>query len=173
MKDVEAVVLAIQPKNDSSSFVHLYTREYGKILGILYGKKGSSHRSPQKINRSLFTPLSWIDLTLKDSPAQNTFFTIQSAAYHYVPQFLSSDFKRQCIALFMAEALYKTLQHPLADDRLFDFITRQIQKVDTSDSIEYIHTDFLFQLSYLLGYGGEITEELRQLKSEAVLKEIL
>ena len=173
MKSVEAVVLAIQQKNDSSSLVHLYTREYGRILGILYGKKGSSKRSPQKANRSLFTPLSWIDLTLKDSPAQASFFTIQTASYHYVPRFLNTNVKRQFIALFMAEALYKTLQHPLADDRLFDFVTKQIQQLDTADSVEHIHTDFRFQLSYLLGYGGNPIEELKQLKTEAVLKEIL
>ena len=71
--------------------------------------------------------------------------------------------------MFIAEALYKTLKHPLSDERVFSYLCKQIIELDTSDSIAHIEDKFIRRLSELLGYGGEPLEELQNLHSATLL----
>ncbi|MBP5477053.1 MAG: recombination protein O N-terminal domain-containing protein [Paludibacteraceae bacterium] len=168
MYKTEGIVLAIQRKSDSASLVHIYTREYGKVLYMVYGGNGRGRKRSRGINRNILTPLSWLEIE-GDELSGKSLHSMKFAQLHYVPQHLSFDVRRQCLAMFMAETLYKTLRHPLSDDRVFDYICNQIVELDTSDSIEHISSQFVSQLSELLGYGGEPLEEFQNLRSAALL----
>ncbi len=167
MYRTEGIVLAVQRKSDTTSLVHLYTREYGRVLYMVYGGRGGRKRSGG-VNMNMLTPLSWVDIEGRELPGQ-TLHSLVSAQLHYVPNHLPVDIKRQCLAMFMAEALYKTLKHPLSDERVFDYLCGQIVELDTGDSIEHIAGHFVSRLSELLGYGGEPLEEFRNLHSAALL----
>ncbi len=141
-------------------------------MAVLYGRKGSTSKKNKGFNKNIFSPLAWLDLTIKKT-SDKSYYTIQNANHHYIPSYINSDIKRQCLSLFIAECLIKTLKHPMSDSDIFNFITDKIIYLDTADSIENIHTDFIRQLSELLGYGGEPIEELENLNSMVLLEKII
>lgn len=157
----EAIVLSIQKYKDTSFIVHLYTRETGRIQCLLYGK--------QKF--SFFSPLSIVEITTSNGH-NKPLDSIKTVDLVYIPIRLKTDVRRQCIALFMAEALYKTLQHPMQDIPVYERLQYWIKQLDMEDSIEYIPDMFLHNLSELLGYGGEPIEELSDMKTSELLKVI-
>ena len=163
MLATEAIVLSLQKKSDHSSLLHLFTRTHGRILCMVYGIQTSKKRSTT-VSRTILYPLSWLDVQLKEIPQKNLYI-LSSAQPHYVPHTYWQDVERQCVSLFMAEALSKVIRHSMADEPLFDFLTEQLLLLDTSDSIQYIYNQFLTDLSIHLGYGGEPMEELQNLHS--------
>ena len=165
----EAVVLSLQKHTDTSSILHLYTRENGRVQYIVYGRKGATKQKKTGVSTNIFSPLSLVEITA-DSNLSRTLPTLKSASLIYVPNRINSDMMRQCIALFIAEALYKTLKHPMEDQVLFDYVLEVIKELDLSDSVEHIPADFLTRLSELLGYGGERMEELSDMKSVGLLE---
>ena len=160
MEKIEAVVLALQKYNDTSSILHVYTREFGRMQYIVYGKK------------NLLFPLAWIEI-ITQSKNSSSLPVIRSANLHYIPRKCFSQYHRQCIALFIAEALYKTLKHPMQDVQVFEYITDCVKELDLSDSVEHLPKEFLNRLSSLLGFGGEPIEGLEDMQSAFLISPIL
>ena len=136
---------------------------------IVYGRKGATKQKKTGVSTNIFSPLSLVEITA-DSNLSRTLPTLKSASLIYVPNRINSDMMRQCIALFIAESLYKTLKHPMEDQVLFDYVLEVIKELDLSDSVEHIPAVFLTRLSELLGYGGEPMEELSDMKSVGLLE---
>ena len=149
----EAIVLSFQKHTDNTSFLHLYTREQGRIQCLVYGRK--------KYN---FLPFTYIDVEIND---RKKIPYLVSYSFHYIP--LHSDYQRQCISLYMAEVMYRTIQLPMQDEEVFNFLTRSIKELDLSDSFEHLPQQFIFRLSEILGYGGQMLEEWNNLKSRELL----
>ena len=168
MYRTEGIVLAVQKKSDTTSLVHLYTREYGRIPYIVYGRKGACKNRLSGVPINILTPLSWLDIEGTELKRKEV-HSLSSAQLHYSAHRISEDVRRQCLAMFIAEALYKSLKHPLADERVFSYLCEQIIELDTSDSIAHIEYTFMRRLSELLGYGGEPLEELQNLHSATLL----
>lgn len=168
MYKTEAIVLAVQKKNDTTSLVHLYTREYGRILYLVYGRKGAGKKRLSGVSINMLTPLAWLDIEGSELPGKEI-HSLSSAQLHYISRHISEDVQRQCLAMFMAEALYKTLKHPLSDERVFSYLCEQIIELDTADSVAHIANQFIVSISELLGYGGEPLEEFRNLHSATLL----
>ena len=63
--------------------------------------------------------------------------------------------RRRTVALFIAEVLYRTLRHPMADEALFDFIASTIRFLDTTEQPENIHIAFLIHLAAHLGFATD------------------
>lgn len=171
MQKTDAIVLALQKHTDTSSIVHLYTRSQGRMQFLVYGKRGANKRKQTGVNINLFTPLSLLEITYSDNPTKS-FSIISTASLKYIPQCIPTEIKKQCIAMFMAEALEKTLRLPMQDEVLFDFIEEKIKELDLSDSVEDMPNCFLEQLSIILGYGGEPIEELANMKTRGLIEEI-
>ena len=152
MHTTEAIVLTLQKHNDSASIAHLYTLGQGRMQCLVYGRKNS------------FTPLSWLDITFRQRSGTSMPY-MSSSSLHYVPQNIYSDIKRQCLAIFIAETVYRTIKHPMQDERIFSFLTSALLQIDLSDSVDFIPKAFLTSFSELLGYGGEMLEEWNNLKS--------
>jgi DNA repair protein RecO (recombination protein O) len=168
MYRTEGIVLAVQKKSDTTSLVHIYTREYGRIPYIVYGRKGTGKNRLSGVPMNILTPLSWLDIEGTELKGKEV-HSLSSAQLHYASHRISEDVRRQCLAMFIAEALYKTLKHPLSDERVFSYLCKQIIELDTSDSIAHIEDKFMRRLSELLGYGGEPLEELQNLHSATLL----
>ena len=170
LNKTEAIVLALQKHNDVCSILHLYTREHGRVQYMVYGGKGTL-KQKKSVHKNILTPLSLIEITADYNPSKSL-STLRSASLVYVPEKTMIDINRQCIALFIAEALYKTLKHPMKDQVLFDYVSEVIRELDLSDSVEHIPALFLTRLSELLGYGGEPMDELSDMKSTELLHEL-
>lgn len=165
----EAIVLSLQKHTDTSCILHLYTREYGRVQYMVYGRKGASTRRKNGINLNILSPLSVVEVTADSNPSKSM-AVLHSASLAYIPSSIPQNVERQCIALFIAEALYKTLVHPMEDPQLFDYLRQLICELDLSDSVAHIPAAFQFRLSQLLGYGGEPIEELKNIKSAELLQ---
>ena len=81
---------------------------------------------------SFFSPLSIVEITTSNGH-NKPLDSIKTVDLVYIPIRLKTDVRRQCIALFMAEALYKTLQHPMQDipvyERLQYWIKQRFQLI--------------------------------------------
>ena len=143
-----AIVLSLQPYSDRAHILHAYTREHGRTNYMLYGL---GKKQPQ----ALYAPLSLLEIAV--SPSSKSLPSLKEAHLAFVPQHLHTDMRRQTVALFIAEVLYRTLRHPMADEALFDFIASTIRFLDTTEQPENIHIAFLIHLAAHLGFA--INEE--------------
>ena len=139
-----AIVLSLQPYSDRAHILHTYTREHGRTNYMLYGL---GKKQPQ----ALYAPLSLLEIAV--SPSSKSLPSLKEAHLAFVPQHLHTDMRRQTVALFIAEVLYRTLRHPMADEALFDFIASTIRFLDTTEQPENIHIAFLIHLAAHLGFA--------------------
>lgn len=158
----EAIVIGLQHNKDNSSLLSLYTRAGGRVYYIVYGNRW----------RSILNPFSLIEITAEHKPGRE-WHTLQSARLSYVPTQLPTNVVKQCVALFIAEAMDKTLRHPMPDEVLFDYLSGLVQELDCTARTEEIPNAFLNQMNRLLGYGDEQMEELKNLKSAEIIRLLL
>lgn len=139
-----AIVLSLQPYSDRAHILHTFTREHGRTNYMLYGLG-------KKKSQALYAPLSLLEIAV--SPSSKSLPSVKEAHLYFVPQHLPTDMCRQTVALFIAEVLYRTLCHPMADEALFDFIASTIRFLDTTEQPENIHIAFLIHLAAYLGFA--------------------
>lgn len=143
-----AVILSLRPYSDRAHIVHTYTRACGRMNYMVYGlgKKKSS---------GLYAPLSVVEMEV--SASGRAMESVKEAHLAYIPQRLATDMRRQTVALFIAEVLYRTLKHPMADEGLFDLIAATVRLLDSTEQPENVHLAFLVRLAEQLGFA--INEE--------------
>lgn len=143
----EAIVLHFARLSDKTSVLHLYTREFGRVAYYLYG--ATSKRNPKN---ALLIPLTWLEIEavhLENRDIQQ----LKDWRIAYVASATAEDICRQTVSLFIAEMLYRTLQHPLADEVVFDLICTTIEALNTREDPENVHLEFLYQFIDSLGFG--------------------
>ena len=158
----EAIVIGLKRNKDNSSLLSLYTRAGGRTYYIVYGNR----------LRSILNPFSLIEITAEQKPGYEM-HTLQSAHLAYVPTQLPTNVVKQCVALFIAEALDKTLRHPMPDEVVFDYLSQLVRELDLTAEPEQLPNRFLQTMNRLLGYGDEQMEELKNLKSAEIIRLLL
>ena len=158
----EAIVIGLKRNKDNSSLLSLYTRTGGRVNYIVYGNR----------LRSILNPLSLIEITADLKPGFE-WHTLQSARLAYVPTQLPTNVVKQCVALFIAEAMDKTLRHPMPDEVVFDYLNGLVRELDSTSEPETIPNIFLQTMNRLLGYGDRQMEELKNLKSAEIIRLLL
>ena len=147
-----AIVLHLAKYSDKASIAHLYTREYGRVNCMVYrlgSRKG-------KLARGMFQPLSIIEA---DADFDSDRMPVLAAgAVNNIKTIAYNDITHNSIMLFLSELLYKTLQHPLSDERLFDWIEGQVAELDSGAVSPNMHIRFMIVLGQYLGIMPE-TEE--------------
>lgn len=143
-----AIVLSLQPYSDRAHILHTYTQEYGRMNYMVYGLG-------KKKSQALYAPLSLLEVIVSHST--KALPSVKEAHLAFVPQRLHTDMRRQTVAMFIAEVLYRTLRHPMADEALFEFIVTTIRLLDTTEQPENVHIAFLVRLAEVLGFT--ISEE--------------
>ena len=139
-----AVILSLRPYSDRAHIVHTYTRACGRMNYMVYGlgKKKSS---------ALYAPLSLVEMEV--SGLGKAMGSVREAHLAYVPQRIGTDMRRQTVALFIAEVLYRTLRHPMGDEGLFDLIAATVRLLDNTEQPENVHLAFLIRLAEQLGFA--------------------
>lgn len=155
----EAIVLSLQPYNDKAHILHAFTRAGGRVNCMVYGLG-------RKKSAAQYSPLSLVELTADMQPNRQ-FQTLRQARLLYTPTQLPTDFRRQTVAIFLAEVLFRTLRHPMEDPELFLYLTSVVRELDNTPEPENLHIRFLVGLATLLGFGidEETHPELTQLPS--------
>ena len=139
-----AVILSLRPYSDRAHIVQTYTRACGRMNYMVYGlgKKKSS---------ALYAPLSLVEMEV--SGPGKAMGSVREAHLAYVPQRIGTDMRRQTVALFIAEVLYRTLRHPMGDEGLFDLIAATVRLLDNTEQPENVHLAFLIRLAEQLGFA--------------------
>jgi len=143
-----AIVLNQLRYGDSSLIVDLYTEKSGRQTVFIRGafSKKSSARS------ALFQPLHLVETQLHHR-ANRQMQRISNTQMYYQFQNIPFDPVKNCIALFIAEVLYKTLKEEESNPKLFDFLLYTIQTLDLNEcGTANFHLAFLVHYSRYLGF---------------------
>jgi len=143
----KAIVLHTTRVSDRTSVLHLYTRDCGRVPYYVYGS--SSKKSPKQ---AMLMPLAMLDIEaihMENRDVQQ----LKDWQLAYVAANTTADIYRQTEALFIAEILYRTLTHPLADPTLFDFLEETLCALDSRPDPENVHLEFLFGFIEHLGFA--------------------
>jgi len=155
----EAIILRVQKKGDNNSLVYAYTRASGRCAYYIYGNKW----------KSTLHPMALVEISSQHNPTREI-ENLTSVERTYVPQ--HQDVPHYCMAMFMAEVVEKSLKLPMVDETLFDWLEEEIKKLDQRDELTNFVDEFLQGMSLLLGYGGTILDEWRELKSLDIIQTI-
>ena len=147
----QAIVLTLSKYKDNACVLQAYTAESGRMAYMVYGNK----------YRGMLTPLSLVEITSSrrnGNPAGKGMAVLGSASLIYTPQRIPMDIKRQCVAMFIAEILSKTLWHPMQDQELFQWLGNVVHELDEAENVENLHLRFLIGYTMFLGIGIDETE---------------
>ena len=143
-----AIVLNHIRYGDSSLIVNLYTESMGRQTIFV---KGAFSKKSQ-VRAALFQPLHLLETCLhyRANRQMQRATNIQM----YEPfQSIPFDPVKSCIAMFIAEILFKTLREEEANPVLFDFLLHTIQALDLNDcGTANFHLVFLVHYSRYLGF---------------------
>jgi len=155
----EAIILRVQKTGENSSLVYAYTRASGRSAYYIYGNKW----------KATLQPMALVEICAQNNPTRNT-SNLVSVDRIYVPQ--HQDIPHYCMNIMMAEVIEKSIQHPMEDAIIWNWLVEEIKKLDQMDELTSFADEFLLGMSHLLGYGGTIMDEWRELKSLDVIQTI-
>ncbi len=152
----KGIVLHTVNYGDSSIIAHIYTRDYGRKAFIINGVR----KKNSKISMNHFQPLTLIHMEAYIKQNRDI-QRIKEIKIDYPFSSIPIDIKKNSIALFLAEILYKTLKEEEKNSELFDFIDNALRILDIQLSgISNYHILFLFKYSKFLGIFPENHIEL-------------
>ncbi len=140
-----AIVLSLQPYSDKAHLLHTYTRAQGRVNLLVYGLG-------RKKSAAVYAPMSLVELTFDYQPTRSL-QSLRQSRLLYVPQQTFLDPRRQSVALFLAEVLYRTLRHPMEDSELFAYLASVVPELDTTPEPQHLHIRFMVSLAAHLGFA--------------------
>ncbi len=149
----EAIVLHLSKYSDKASILHVYTRQHGRMAYMVYGL----HSKSGKARAAVFEPMAHIEITANHTPNKQI-QQLKEAHLHFIAPATRTDMHRRTISLFLAEILYRTLLHPMADEPLFAWLVEQIQTLEQTAEPENMHLHFLLGLTEFLGITPMLDE---------------
>lgn len=151
---MQAIVLYAH-KYPKGYMVHLYSRENGRITCVVNDTK--SKKSAFK--KSLLQPLSLLEITI-EKKSNNTLPYIKEGVPTFLYKDLPYNYKKNVIALFLAEVLGYILRPSNDDSPLYDFLEKSFLFLDaTENSCANFHLTFLIHLSTFLGFEPNLKYE--------------
>ena len=150
--NTRSIVLNQLRYGDSSLIVHLYTERMGRQTVFVRGV--FSKKSP--VSAAMFQPLNLIETDLHHR-ANRQMQRISNAQIYCPLQSIPFDPVKSCIAMFIAEILYKTLREEEHNPELFNFLLHSIQTLDLNDcGTANFHLVFLVHYSRYLGFYNHL-----------------
>lgn len=155
LQKTRAVVFRHVKYSETSIIVTLFTEQFGLQSYIINGIRGNS-----KTNKiALFQPLTLLDLVVYHKE-NASIMRIKEAKCFYLYGTLSYEIKKSSIALFVCEILNKAVKEQSHAQEIFQFIVDSLIHLDTHNTIENFHLQFLLGLSSHLGIGTNQVNEL-------------
>ena len=142
------IVLHTLKYNDTSNIVDIYTEQVGRASFLV--KIPRSRKSG--VSSVFFQPLSMVELEADVRPTSNL-HRIREAKQLYPFRSLPYHPYKSCIAMFLAEFLYRALKEEASNEPLFAYLTYSIRWLDECEGRPFsnFHLVFLMRLSRFLG----------------------
>ena len=144
----EAIVLSSIKYRDTDLIVNCYTKALGivsfMVKGVLKSKKG-------KFKPSMFQALSLIDIEVQyRKKGHLEYFKDVQISQHL--NSLQSNIYKSSIVMFLAEILKSVIIEEEQNEKLFDFIKKNILSLENAKHYANFHLNFLLELSSFLGF---------------------
>ena len=147
----QGIVMRATKYGDTSLIVKIFTQEQGNQSFIIK----NAFRKNNRFAASYFTPLAMMDISYEDH-SKGSLKYLKDIAPHRTSNPLFYDPAKSSILLFYNEILYKMLMDSGEDKVLFDFLRREIDRVNTAtDSLAELPLRFLLRLCKVMGYFPE------------------
>ncbi|MDA3909840.1 MAG: DNA repair protein RecO [Bacteroidales bacterium] len=163
----KAVVLNQFRYSDNSTIAHVLTQSHGKLSLFVRGSTKGKTNGKQRY----FQPLFLLDADL-EYKEKREIQNIKEIRISDPLQNISSDIRKQSVAIFLAEALSKSIHPEQPDDALFDFVFHNVLLFEhLNKGSNLFHHYFLVQLMKYLGFspGNKLTESMPFLDTESGL----
>ena len=148
---VQAIILHLQKYSDKASILHTYTLQNGRLSFMVYGANSKRRKF------SHYQPLTLVEIESTTSQTRDI-PTLNNISLTNITNNISLDFSRRAIAIFISEIIFRTLRHPEADERLFNYIKNVILELDSTPQPENIHLKFLIDYTFYLGIMPQLDE---------------
>jgi len=130
----------------------MYTRELGRCDCLV--TRGNGKKSYSKT--ALLTPLNLVKAQISTKPNKELGRIVELEPL-YINH--NDDIARQCVRMYMAEALFRTVRQPLPEEDLFNFIKNTIITLDKYQVSANIHLYFMISLTKYLGFEPNKTSD--------------
>ena len=152
IEKTKAIILRTTKYGDSSLIIRALTSDFGIqsfISGGMRSKKGP-------FRSALSQALSQIEIVYQTSP-RSKLGRIKESKASKIYQSILFDPIKNCLVLFLAEFLNKSLHEEEVQEGLFEFVSKALDFLDeTESSIANFHLSFLLQMSYFLGFYPDL-----------------
>jgi len=151
IETTKAIVISTIKYGDTSLIATCYTERCGiksyMLKGILKSKKS-------KIKAAYFQPLMQLNLTANhnNKGKLNSLREVEILNFY---QTIYTNFKKQSIALFLAEVLYYSIKEEEQNSTLFQYLETSFLWLDVHENISNFHLLFLLNLTKFLGFYPE------------------
>ncbi|MCH7402296.1 DNA repair protein RecO [Belliella kenyensis] len=151
LKKTKGIVISYIRYKETSIIVKIFTREVGLKSYIVNGVRSAKSKSKM----ALYQPLTLLELVLYDKESSNL-NRISEAKLSYPYRTIPFDFIKSGIAMFVAEAINKSIYENYSNVSLFDFLESALIHLD-SPSVKRSNfpISFLLEMSRFLGFAPE------------------
>lgn len=147
LEKTDGIVLHTIKHSDSGIVSHVYTRKLGRLSFMVKGlssRKGNTRR----VYFQVLQPLS-LEFYYRE---KKDLHMIKEASPLLTFSSIPFDIRRNSMAVFLAEVLYKALGPEGPDEQLFEYIFEAIRFLDDPDSpADNFHIGFIIGLARYLG----------------------
>ena len=153
-KTIYAVSLGIIKYGDTSLIANCYTLEFGLQSYML---KGILSRGKKKTHRSLFEPLTLLELVASQNN-QNKIGYMDEAKLAYVFTSIPYNFSKKALVLFLAEIIHQVAREEKGPNKLlFDYIKKKLIWLDTNHSLSLFHLKIMLDITKYIGFYPNIS----------------
>jgi len=143
----QGIILRTLDYSESNLIVHIFTKEYGLITGMVYGAKSTKSKKKNFIWK--LGNIVALDLDFKNS---NKIQPIKEGAIFYQYKEIPFDIYKNALTTICIEILTKCIKENQANQQLYDFVLEFLTQVDsTKDSIKNYLVYFLLHITAPLG----------------------
>lgn len=150
------IVLNTVKYGDTSIIAHIYTDVFGRQSYMVNGVR----KAKSRISINLFQPLTILKLEA-DHKNTREIQRLKDIKMAYQAIHISQDIRKNSIALFISEVLYRTLKEVEPNPVLFNYLSDTIKVLDMcEEGASNFHLVFLLQYSRFIGIYPENHKEL-------------
>lgn len=142
------IVLSNIDYNDKYLLVQVFTEQFGRVTYMVSKSNGKNRR----MHRSLFAPLSVLDMEV-DHQASRNIQRIKESRLDLLQNGIAYDMTKTSIVFFLSEFLSKVLKDVENNPALFSFLSFSIETLnETQKSVSNYHLVFMLKLTRFLGF---------------------
>jgi DNA repair protein RecO (recombination protein O) len=147
----KAIILHNLKYRETGMILYCYSEDYGRTAFIA----GSVRKSKSRFPAGYFQPLTMTEIVFYGKEGVNL-LRMKDISLPYIYKTIPVNIIKSCVAIFIAEVLYRTLREEEGNPGLFFFLERSFLEFDKKEKgSANFHIYFMLHLSAFLGIFPE------------------